>query len=80
MDVTAPPRAASRFCVRAVPDLCEVYGRVVRYGLVGQALHDAQHRRGQEFLEELDLLLLAAEGRRTHLSGSLWRQHIKWFL
>lgn len=52
-------------------DLCEVNGSVVRNGPVSQRLQDAQHWHGQQFLEDLELLLLTVGGRNTHFSRSL---------
>lgn len=65
-------------CQTVLQDLCEVNGSVVRNGRIGQLLQDwGDRRRGHQFLEDLDLLMLIADGRYTHFSGSLGRQHIR---
>ena len=65
-----------RVCVFLLQDLREVVGSVVRNGLIGQRLQDAQHWHGLRVLGALDLLVLTDDDGRTHFSGSLWRQHI----
>lgn len=52
-------------------DLCEVNGSVVRNGPVSQRVQDTQHGIGQDFLEDLEVLLLTVGGRNIHCSGSL---------
>lgn len=58
-------------------DLREVVGSVVRNGPIGQRLQEAQHWHGLRVLGALDLLMLAADDRRTNFNGSLGRQHMR---